>query len=590
MYYITIFLLLVVQALCSAQEETTNWYFGDRVGLSFASGTPVLLNDGKMSTTEGCAVMSDRTTGKLLFYTDGSTIWNGNHDVVKNGTGLMGGASGTQTALIIPNPGNEKEYYIFTVPDLTTSSTPLTESMYYSLVSVANPAIDILVKNVKLLDGVSEKLTGSLDNTGKGYWVVTHHRQNNEFYSYHITSKGINTSPVISKYIAPTIDHTAGYIRISPDRLKLAIATHNASSFLALFDFNPATGELYNYRLLGKPANNDKFYGVSFSPDNSKLYAIGKTFLSRIYESALFQYEVNLPTSTEIQNSVVVFPVRIPVTFVASLQLAMDCKIYIASTFRKYLDIIHSPNEKGVLCQYQEDAIALPRQCNLGLPNFINYTSISRNFSLSPDTITFIPNDVSQIELNIPRDISEWHLRILYNPLIAQFDTIARQSPTLHITSLKVQNNGQLSLNGTGAIGTLLLNFKTYLPHTSDSIFAFQLMLDSVKSSSTCGDILSTGNTLKTGDYCGRNFRYVSGTGSTYFLSAANMQVHFGVGLAGNIRLEVFDFLGRSVQVLADTYFEPGSYSTTVELPTGLYFCRMSAGVVEKAVKMVVVR
>ena len=218
-----------------------------------------------------------------------------------------------------------------------------------------------------------------LDCNGKGYCVVTNHRTNNEFYSFHITALGINTTPVISSYNESSIDHTAGYIRISPNRSKLAIATHNASSFLALFDFNPFNGVISNYNLLGIPANNDKFYGVSFSPDNSKLYAIGKTFLGRTYESALFQYEVDLSSHSLIQNSVVVFPVRSSVSFVAAVQMGIDNKLYVASTFRNFVDVIHNPNLKGNLFLFEEDAITLPCQCQLGLPNFVNYyfTSMS---------------------------------------------------------------------------------------------------------------------------------------------------------------------------------------------------------------------
>ena len=746
MYYFTLFLLLVLPSICSAQNETVNWYFGDRVGLSFKNSVPVLLNDSKMSTTEGCAVMSDKTTGKLLFYTDGSTIWNGNHTVVNNGIGLMGGASGTQTALIIPNPGNDKEYYIFTVPDLTTSVTPLTRSMFYTVISVANPAVDVLTKNIKLLDDVSEKLTGSLDCTGKGYWVVTHHRINNEFYSFHVSAQGISTTPVISPYTETSIDHTAGYIRISPNRSKLAIATHNASSFLALFDFNPSTGVISNYNLLGNPAKNDKFYGVSFSPDNSKLYAIGKTIITRAYESALFQYEVDLPTPTQIQNSEFVFPVRSSVSFVAAIQMAMDNKLYIASTFRNFVDVIHAPNLKGNLCRFEEDAISLPRQCQLGLPNFINYyflrtgmtdtikvpcttnsiqlgapaipnetylwepstgldnptlaqptasvnkpisyrrTVTSSNgcistdsvvilfatvttdagadrpicmgetttlgapaqagytyswiptaglsdptaaqptaqpmkttdyivtttsptgcvstdtvrvvvnplvplgFSLSTDTVRFVPNEKFQTTLHIPSGVQKWHIRLLYNTLIAQFDTILRRSNGIQLPLPLDQNTGQLALYGTGENGTILLQFKSFLPHTNDSIFAVQMIVDSTTNTIQCGRPFSTGNFLKIGDYCGRNFRYVSGTGSTYFLTSTPHSVDFGVGLAGGVRLEIFDYMGRSFQVLADTRFEAGNYSATIDVPTGLYFCRMSAGVFEKAVKMVVVK
>ncbi|MHA1342163.1 MAG: hypothetical protein ACTSO2_19505, partial [Promethearchaeota archaeon] len=75
---------------------------------------------------EGCATISDKF-GHLLFYTDGITVWNKNHRVMKNGEGLFGHVSSTQSAIIIPNPGKKNQYYIFTV-DAEDSSNGLNYS------------------------------------------------------------------------------------------------------------------------------------------------------------------------------------------------------------------------------------------------------------------------------------------------------------------------------------------------------------------------------------------------------------------------------------------------------------------------------
>ena len=49
-----------------AQKEAAIWYFGESAGLDFNSGIPVTLTDGKLTTNEGCATISDKD-GKLLF-------------------------------------------------------------------------------------------------------------------------------------------------------------------------------------------------------------------------------------------------------------------------------------------------------------------------------------------------------------------------------------------------------------------------------------------------------------------------------------------------------------------------------------------
>lgn len=74
------------------------------------------LTNGQLNTLEGCATIAD-TTGSLLFYTDGITVWNRNHVPMPNGSGLLGNPSSTQSGIIVPYPGNTDLYYVFTVHD-----------------------------------------------------------------------------------------------------------------------------------------------------------------------------------------------------------------------------------------------------------------------------------------------------------------------------------------------------------------------------------------------------------------------------------------------------------------------------------------
>jgi len=77
--------LLFLSLNMFAQKEAAIWYFGDGAGLDFNNGSPVALTDGQLSTIEGCSTISD-ANGSLLFYTDGITIWNRNHDIMVNGS------------------------------------------------------------------------------------------------------------------------------------------------------------------------------------------------------------------------------------------------------------------------------------------------------------------------------------------------------------------------------------------------------------------------------------------------------------------------------------------------------------------------
>ena len=82
-------ILIYSAFLASAQNESNIWYFGENAGLNFNSGIPVALIDGQLVRQEGCASISDNN-GDLLFYTDGSLVYNKNHLVMPNGSVLTG--------------------------------------------------------------------------------------------------------------------------------------------------------------------------------------------------------------------------------------------------------------------------------------------------------------------------------------------------------------------------------------------------------------------------------------------------------------------------------------------------------------------
>jgi hypothetical protein len=72
--------ILFICGLCFGQKQGNIWYFGDRAGISFNSGTPVALLDGQTTIcssqlhNEGSSTISD-SSGSLLFYCNGQTIW-----------------------------------------------------------------------------------------------------------------------------------------------------------------------------------------------------------------------------------------------------------------------------------------------------------------------------------------------------------------------------------------------------------------------------------------------------------------------------------------------------------------------------------
>jgi len=87
-----------------AQSPADWWYFGAEAGVHFTTTGPVADTNGVLTTQEGCASVSS-AQGDLLFYTDGTWVFNSLHDTMPNGVDLLGNASSTQSAVIVPYPG-----------------------------------------------------------------------------------------------------------------------------------------------------------------------------------------------------------------------------------------------------------------------------------------------------------------------------------------------------------------------------------------------------------------------------------------------------------------------------------------------------
>lgn len=114
MRFFIIFIFLVPLASFS-QSEASIWYFGEKAGIEFnPDGSTIPLLDGQLSTLKGCASLSD-INGEILFYTDGITVYNKNHQVMLNGTGLTGHLFSTQSVTVIQKPGSSLIFYIFTI-------------------------------------------------------------------------------------------------------------------------------------------------------------------------------------------------------------------------------------------------------------------------------------------------------------------------------------------------------------------------------------------------------------------------------------------------------------------------------------------
>lgn len=358
-----------------AQKEGHIGIFGFGVGLDFnfsppEAFVPEYAEDEQYESKEGCAAISDKE-GNLLFYTNGQSVWNKQHKIMRNGREIQGdrGTTSNTQLLIVPMPKDPSLFYIFTVGYQGGA-------LKYSLVDMRlnNQLGEVIAKNQFIYDDASEKLCVIEHSSEEGLWLISHENGTNIFRSFLIDEGGLQTTYVgsaVGEVHARNVEYingmrypntnAIGYLKASPDGRHLASAVYGEMGIVEIFDFDETTGRVTNPRkLFEDPAKGS--YGLAFSSDGSKLY------LSCVESSELFQFDLEAGSTQEIVNSVQLISNDVS----AALQLGPDHKIYAVGTILgEYLDRINNPNASGASCQFEKDAVYLKGgQAYVGLPEF----------------------------------------------------------------------------------------------------------------------------------------------------------------------------------------------------------------------------
>ena len=449
---VQIAIILSSTIVLAQRNEATNWYFGENAGLNFNifnDNVNTLLN-GKVDSAEGCTSISD-STGRLLFYTDGHTVWNRNHTRMNGGWDLNGSPNNSQSSIIVPKPNDLNIYYIFT--------TSYSNGLSYSIVdmSLDGGRGAVILSNINLIPYATEKISAvAKDCANKSIWVMTF-AADRTFHAFEINNLGLNTTSVKTTISILALEFPLnGYMKFSPDGTKLVTANMGYGIFL--YDFDVETGLLSNERRIRKGYSA---YGVEFSPDSQLLYV----HFSNDYESQnedsnnnpenhfsiLSQFDLNTPS---ISQSEIIIDNRN--LFRGSLQLATNGKIYrslseTGTQGTNFFGVINNPNEVGLNCDYQHDAVNLsPNKSRIGTPSFIQtffrtHIDIIRdglstlNLSLcTGETYTLTADDV-------PNATYTWTLN---GELLPETDFDLVVSEPGHYEVLMSENNGYCPVKG----------------------------------------------------------------------------------------------------------------------------------------------
>jgi|GEM_PF-1013640 len=364
------------------QKQNNQWRVGP-TGVNFNTTPPTATSGAALLISEGCASIADATTGQLLFYTDGVTVWDSTNTPMPNGQGLLGGVrllSSTTAAVLVPKPFSPQLYYVITIDEQSSAN-----GIRYSLLDMRlnGGKGDIVTgqKNIPIYNTQSEKLEVVPTRDGCGYWLLSHSSNGNDFYAFAITQAAINTTPIIST-VGLQVFNGAGHMKINPQFTKLAMGEFSTQK-IELFNFNNATGVVsepvtwaFRYPLVGV------IYGVEFSPDGSKVYVADL--------NVIIQYDISSGIAATIEASGVDLTAGVRPFRGATLQLGPDGKVYAAAgVFAR----INKPNVKGTGCDFEPNPTDFAREVSTayGLPKFIYGLQLPVNVFAYTDTCATRP-------------------------------------------------------------------------------------------------------------------------------------------------------------------------------------------------------
>lgn len=365
-----------------------NWLFGNKARLTFTTGGATASSSPWINTGEGCAAVSD-SSGNLVFYTDGSKIWDG-ADNQQYGA-LLGNTSSTQSAIIVPDPFGAQLYYVFTADGASGNSNPFNGAHVDVTTWTVTPLGNLMTLPPNVGLSPTERVTAVQDADCQGFWVITVVQEGGDplggkpanqgtgrFRVFRVTATGVQwvgDSPVGAQV------SDLGYLKPSPNGKRLALANWQLQNVL-LFDFDNATGSITNLTTIPAPSGSPipnghprSAYGLEFSPNSDVLYftLLGGNQQGPGDHGYVVQVNLN-PLSTP--TVIIDHPNNTANTAgysLGALQMGIDGRIYLAKDRETDLGAILDPNIVGMGCNPTISYVTLPTgsESRLGLPNLV---------------------------------------------------------------------------------------------------------------------------------------------------------------------------------------------------------------------------
>ena len=354
-HIVSITLFLVITIISYSQSENQIWQLSEGIEMDLNSFPPSLTKQNNFRQTYldrinfpvvAVATISD-SSGNLLFYSDGYTAFNNNHEVMEHGRNLQADLQIEQSVLIVPKPRDNNKFYLFTSGKSPASifaqpNVDFASVLTYSIVdmSLNDGKGDIIEhqKNQRIQIGITHGLAAAKGNC-ENVWLIV--KSFCDITVYEITADGIREAGVSTSSLCSGVFSTST-LKISPDNSKICVVNNIfhlvLKDFIELFDFNNNTGEVKPLVALKTSINEDYYAGISFSPKGNYLYAY---FFNSLTSNTLVRYDLSSNDPNQIIASGWI--IARPQTYIRDLQIGGDNVIYAQN--RSYLGAITNPDQ-----------------------------------------------------------------------------------------------------------------------------------------------------------------------------------------------------------------------------------------------------
>ncbi len=363
-----IVLFTSIATMATAQFQNYNWIFGTNAAITFdkvtKKPTASLLGNRPNYNLEGCAIANDPLTGKVLFYTDGTTLFNSTNAVMDGGDAIGGINNNTpaQAAAIAAFPDCQgKKFYIFVTTANHNSTSPAYGVLSMTIVDMTlnNGLGKVIVKNKYIKGDADEGMIIINNIAANKTWLVSHTPRSQKWFSCEVTADPnyVGDSTNFKNFIVESPDkkvlNSTYSIKYGKANGKIAFGNWTPQRRVNTVDFDWNTGVISNFNYIDTNAFNalndnttSQIVGVEWSPDGTKLYA------STLNSLVVYQYDLSDNNKRTVLNT------DLTGGQAGAMKLGPDGIIYHrANLSNATVNAIKNPNVAGAACMYTKDVL-----------------------------------------------------------------------------------------------------------------------------------------------------------------------------------------------------------------------------------------